>query len=144
MGAGAFFPGALIPFIVLMTVLLAGAFFAGAGLVTIVVPLLVLLDSLALLALPFAALVGAFGTGAFLPPLPAPVVDAAAGGGPAFLAVPARVVLARSTKLLISPAAPVSFGGDAGRASCDFPSCVARAVCDLGGIWELDDLGEST
>lgn len=113
-----------------MTVLFAGTLFAAAaGLVTIVVPLLVLLDSLALLALPLAVFVGALETGGFLPPLPAPVVvGGGAGGTAAFRVVPARVDLAFSMKLLIIPLAPVGLRGDAGRASCDFPSCVARVV----------------
>lgn len=135
MGAAAFFPAPPIPFIVLITVLFAGTFLAAAAaFLTMVVPLLKLLDSLAVLALPFPVLVGALGTGAFLPPLPAPVVVVVVGGGAVFFAAPpARVDLALSIMLLMIPEAPVGFTGETagfkgetGRASCDFPAGVFR------------------
>jgi len=138
-----------MPLIVLIIVFFTGSFFAGAGfLFTIVVPVLVSLDSLVLLALPFPALGGA-AAGAALFPRPTPVLELVLELAVTLRAAAvARVVLALSTMLDKIPAAPpvgtgaAGFNGEIGRANIDFNG--GGRIGERGNVREFADLGEST
>lgn len=137
-----------IPLIVPMTLFLAGSFLAATGFLTIVVPLLISLESLMVLAVALPALDVVVAVAGFLPRT-VPVVFAVVPDATLFDAAVALVLFACSTIFVRIAAGPVAvvdaedFVPGAGRVFCRCAAGVGR-IGDCGYVRELDDFGDRT